>query len=158
MAVVGMADVEAVTTGDYHTCAMKSDGTAWCWGWNAAGNLGNGTTEDSSVPVQVSGVTDAEEIGAGNLFSCCRLGDGTAWCWGFNYEGALGDGTTEDRHTPVPVIGLDDVVQLSVGGMGHSACALVGDGTAWCWGDNVFSQLGDGTTTNSATPVQVLSP
>jgi alpha-tubulin suppressor-like RCC1 family protein len=132
-------------------CALRADGTVWCWGQNDSGQLGNGSTTDSLVPVQVSGISNAVAIAPG----CALLADGTVSCWGYNVDGEVGDGTNQPRTTPVPVQGLSNVTAITGEG---SHCALRTDGTVWCWGNNFNGQLGNGSAgagTNSWTPVQV---
>lgn len=144
--------VAQVTVGDLFTCAIKVDHTLWCWGNNVSGQLGDGLTDDSLVPVQITAVgSDVAEVSAGDLFTCARKGDGTLWCWGSGY---LGDGTVGQRSTPGQVTALGNTVaQVSTGSA--AACARKADGTLWCWGDNEFGIVGDGTTVERTTPVQV---
>ncbi len=125
-----------------HTCAAKNDGTAWCWGLNSSGQLGDGTTEDKHTPVQVATIDDVALVSSGGTHTCAAKNDGTVWCWGLNSSGQLGDGTTEDKHTPVQVATNDNVASISSGGA-HT-CAVKNDGTAWCWGSNYHGQLGNG--------------
>ena len=117
--------VEGVSAGVYHTCAWTTDGTAWCWGDNTAGQLGGGTTTTQSSPVQVLAgdgkpLTGVIRMSTGYEHSCAVSADGAAWCWGDNGAGQLGDATTTDRLGAVPV---------TVRG----GAALTSDGTAWCW-------------------------
>jgi len=166
---VGMlSGAVGIGAGSKHTCVVKTDGTVWCWGLNDRGQLGDGTNDDHSVPVQVKGsggtgtLTTVTEITAGLQHSCAVKTDGTAWCWGLNDKGQLGDNTTTDSSTPVQVKGpggtgtLTTVTEITAG-LQHS-CAVKTDGTAWCWGLNNKGQLGDNTTTDSSTPVQVKGP
>ena len=148
-------DWATVTAGGDHTCAEKTGGTVWCWGDNGNGELGNGTTTNSPVPVQVSGhATDWATVTAGQDYTCAEKTGGTVWCWGVNSSGQLGDGTTTDRPVPVQVSGHATDWATVTANWAHT-CAIKTDHTMWCWGDNGFGQLGDGTTTNSPVPVQV---
>ena len=149
------ADWATVTAGGDHTCAEKTGGTVWCWGDNGNGELGDGTTTNSPVPVQVSGhATDWATVTAGQGYTCAEKAGGTVWCWGVNSSGQLGDGTTTDSPVPVQVSGHAADWATVTTNWAHT-CAIKTDHTMWCWGDNGFGQLGDGTTTNSAVPVQV---
>jgi alpha-tubulin suppressor-like RCC1 family protein len=149
------SDVASVAAGGDHTCAVKTDGSAWCWGANANGQIGDGTDDNAPGPVAVSGLpslTTAFALGADH--TCALEDDGSVWCWGRNDRGQLGDGTTDESSTPVEVSGLPaGVVGVAAGGL-HS-CAIDGDGGVWCWGANEHGQLGDGSTDDSPTPVQV---
>jgi len=151
--VSGLMEVTDISGGGRHTTALKADGTVWAWGWNGFGQLGDGTTIDSTTPVQVSGLTDVIAIAAGTYNTLALKTDGTVWAWGWNEYGQLGDGTTIDSPTPVQVNGLTDVTAIAASGF-HSI-ALKADGTVWAWGDNRSGQLGDGTTDGSTTPVQI---
>ena len=163
--------VTNITSGDDHMCAVLSDGTAACWGNNMMGQLGNGTTTESTTPVAVTGGAltgkTVTNITAGGDHTCAVTSDGTAACWGNNMMGQLGNGTTTNSNTPVAVTGGalagEIVTNITAGGsiefstfarLNHS-CALKFDGTVACWGANQFGQLGNDTTTNSSTPVAV---
>ncbi|MFN5343768.1 MAG: RCC1 domain-containing protein, partial [Roseiflexaceae bacterium] len=94
-----------ISGGSTHTCALNSAGTAYCWGLNDYGNLGDGTTTNNNAPIAVSmpaGVTFTS-ITAGVAHTCAITSTGTAYCWGYNVSGQLGDGTTTNRTTPVVV-------------------------------------------------------
>jgi len=160
-----LTDVIAISAGENHSLALKNDGTAWSWGYNNYGQLGDGTTTQRTSPVQVKGLnnsgflTDVTDISAGGSHSLALKNDNTVWAWGYNYSGQLGDGTTTQRTTPVQVKGLNnsgfltDITAINAGG-GHSL-ALKNDGTVWAWGANGYGQLGDGNYTQRTSPVQV---
>ncbi len=141
-----MVDIAA---GTLHSCAVFDDGTAWCWGFNGSGLLGDGTTINSLAPVQVADLTGASAIDASFGHSCAVKTDGTVVCWGENSEGQLGDGSVTDRREPVNVSGLTGAIDVCTGDA-HS-CALKSDGTVACWGDNDYYQLGDGTSVDHRT-------
>jgi alpha-tubulin suppressor-like RCC1 family protein len=147
--------VAEVALGERHTCARKTDGTLWCWGYNIFGQLGDGSTTNRSSPVQVTALgTTVAEVALRGLHSCARKTDDSLWCWGYNIYGQLGDGTTTDRSTPVAVTTLGATVAEVALGSRHT-CARRTDATLWCWGRNAYGELGDGTTTNRSTPVEV---
>jgi alpha-tubulin suppressor-like RCC1 family protein len=156
--VVGLASgVSTITLGGHHTCALAGGGVK-CWGFNPQGQLGDGTTNDHPTPVDVPGLTSGVvAVAAGGHFTCAIVGGGGVKCWGDNSNGQLGDGTISERHTPVSVTGLGGVSSLAASGHhlgGFFVCAIVGGG-AKCWGDNGHGQLGNGTTTESHSPVAV---
>ena len=154
-AQVGTAtDWTTISAGAYTTtCAVRGDGTAWCWGDNDFSALGDGSTTGSSVPVRVGTATNWTTISTDGYHTCGVRSDGTAWCWGMNEYGELGDGTIIDSGVPVRVGTATDWTSISVGY--YDACGVRGDGTAWCWGNNYYGQLGDGTTIDSDVPAQV---
>ena len=97
---VPLANVIRVAAGRDHTCATPVDGSARCWGANAAGHLGDGTTGMKLVPTAVLSLSGAAQITAGAAHSCARLSSGALQCWGSNSAGELGDGTVSPRSTP----------------------------------------------------------
>lgn len=101
--VIGLTNAVAVTAGDAHTCALKSDNTVWCWGSNMNGQLGDGTSTGRLTPVQVVGITDAKTVVATSSYNCVLRQDASVWCWGANGYGNLGDGTTFPRSVPTKV-------------------------------------------------------
>jgi alpha-tubulin suppressor-like RCC1 family protein len=155
--VTGLSSgVAAVAAGTAHTCAVTAGGGARCWGWNLYGQLGDGTTTDRAAPVGVSGLySGVTAVAANHSHTCAVTTSGGVKCWGRNNYGQLGDGTTTDRRTPVNVTGLSSGVAAVATGGSHT-CALTTNGGVKCWGFNMFGQLGDGTTTNRATPVDVI--
>ncbi|PKZ65304.1 serine/threonine protein kinase [Gordonia terrae] len=132
------------------TCSIR-DGTAYCWGDNTAGQLGDGTTEARQTPTRVVDLSDVTAISTGGPNSCA-IAAGLAYCWGNNDYGQLGDGTTDARLTPTRVAGLADVTAISTA---NWATCAISAGAAYCWGTNDFDQLGDGSTANQYRPVRV---
>jgi alpha-tubulin suppressor-like RCC1 family protein len=158
VSVSGLASgVSAIATGGSHTCAVTTSGGVKCWGYNSFGQLGNGTTTDRSTPANVSGLASGvSAITAGGSHTCALTASGGVKCWGNNGDGELGDGTTTERHTPVDVLGLTSAVSaIAASDNGWHTCALTVSAGVKCWGDNEHGQLGDGTTTNRSTPVDV---
>src|ERR1041384_3913153 len=166
----------AIAGGGSHTIALKTDGTVWTWGRNSFGELGDGTSSDqpNPTPRQVIGLpTDVVGIAAGGIHSLALMSDGAVWAWGANGSAELGDGTTTSRPIPVQVVGITNVVAIAAGGnwwqddrsyccppsvytrVGGFTVALKADGTVWTWGDNQLGELGNGTTSDRATPGQV---
>jgi alpha-tubulin suppressor-like RCC1 family protein len=147
--------VAAISSGNAHTCALLTGGTVKCWGYNAYGALGDGTTTTRLAPVDVVGLgSDVIEVSTEGDHTCAiTTGDGTQ-CWGRNDYGQLGDGTRIDRHTPVAVVALSSgIASISAGGF-HT-CALTTGGGVLCWGRNEWGAVGDGTTDGASEPVGV---
>lgn len=152
-AVVGLASgVLAISAGFNHTCALTDSGRVLCWGANDSGQIGNGTTDNASVPVLVANLPATVGISAGGYHACAVTGSGAAFCWGNNYSGQIGNGTYTNALSPVPVSGLASGVAAITGGYLHT-CALMTNGSSMCWGWNGFGQFADGTKTSSPTPV-----
>jgi alpha-tubulin suppressor-like RCC1 family protein len=152
----GFTDWCQVSAGRYHTAAIRTNGTAWSWGHNGQGRLGDGTTVDKCSPVSVvGGFTDWCQISASNDHTVAVRANGTAWAWGPGNSGMLGDGTTVSKSSPVSVIGgFTDWCQVS-GGNAFSLGVRT-NGTLWAWGQGANGVLGDGTTVAKSSPVSVI--
>ncbi|GAB2721942.1 hypothetical protein GCM10027038_20660 [Arthrobacter bambusae] len=155
---LGLTGVKSIASSGTTAYAIKSDGTVWAWGNNDHGQLGNGTTANSNIPVEVTGLTGATAITAKDSIAYALLQDGTIRAWGWNLNGQLGDGTTTDSSIPVRVGGITGATAITTTGdgiHGFTAYALLQDGTVRAWGYNGNGELGNGTATNSSVPVQV---
>jgi alpha-tubulin suppressor-like RCC1 family protein len=151
--VLAGAAVTALAAGGHHTCAVLEDGGIQCWGGNEVGQLGDGTTTDSRVPVLVHGLPPALDVRAGASHTCARLRNKTVACWGGNAAHQLANGMLASSSKPAPVTGLVGVQELALAG--DSACARLADGAVRCWGGNAWGQLGDGTTSAHDVPMPI---
>jgi alpha-tubulin suppressor-like RCC1 family protein len=154
--VGGFADWCQVSAGTCHSLGVRQNGTAWAWGGNGQGRLGNNTTTGGSSPVSVvGGFTDWCQVSAGDAHSLGVRTGGTAWAWGNNLQGRLGDNTLVSKSSPVSVVGgFCDWCQISAG-CRHSLGVRTG-GTAWAWGSNSYGLLGDNTAVSKSSPVSVV--
>lgn len=146
-------DRNSVSAGSVHSCARSNSGQVKCWGQNGYGQLGDGSNNNSNIPVSVSGISDAVSVAAGTVNSCARLASGQVKCWGYGTSGELGDGNSVTSATPVLVSGLANALSVS-NGNGYS-CAVLSSGQVKCWGRNSMNQLGNSTYVDSSTPVLV---
>jgi len=136
------------------TCGTTTGDVAYCWGGNALGQIGDGTTIDRLTPVPVAGGLRFRHVRAGLKHTCGLTTDDRAYCWGFNFSGQLGDGTQSPSFTPVAVAGglLFGVVRVGW----DFSCGVTTGNLAYCWGLNGGGTLGDGTTSDRLTPVPVV--
>ena len=157
--IKGITNATTIAFGEYempHGCAVLTGGTVKCWGDGSYGQLGNGTRNSSAVAVAVTGINSATAVTVGALHSCALLADGAVRCWGLNYGGLLGDGTDARYSTvPVAVAGISTAIAVAAQGEGHT-CAVLASGAVQCWGTNYDGELGNGTRTDSNTPVTVV--
>src|SRR6266566_1666561 len=150
---------QTIAAGIWHTCGLTTRGTAYCWGDNSVGQLGDGSSRGSSTPVAVSGglsfsslATNGTPPSAGpppdfvNDHTCGLTSSGAAYCWGDNSAGQLGNGSTTGSSTPVAVSGGLSFTALAAGGI-HT-CGLTSAGAAYCWGLSVGAS-------NSTVPAPV---
>jgi len=155
--------IKAISVSGNSTCAIASDDNAYCWGSNANGRLGNGSTVNSSVPVAVntSGVLSGKTIKAisvGSSSACVIASDDKAYCWGYNDYGSLGNNTLVSSSVPVAVntsgvLSGKTIKSIVTGSM--SACVIASDDKAYCWGFNEYGKLGNNSTATSSVPVAV---
>lgn len=128
-----------VTAGGWFSCVLLEGGTVECWGRNNTGQLGDASTTDSLLPVEVVGLPGpVAAIDAGYMTVCAVLESGRVMCWGLNHNGTLGDGSDDDTSVPVEVTGIVDAIDVGVGR--YHACAQTGTGELWCWGSNIYYQ------------------
>ena len=154
--VPGLAGATAIGAGQQHVCAALGNGELWCWGDNTSGQLGNGSVVNAISPVQVTSGLTFESVGGGTAHTCAVTDLGEVWCMGDNASGQLGDGSApNDSSNAVQVTGLGTGAAVAVGVGDDHTCAAMFDGTVWCWGDNTYGQLGDGSTTPTDVAVQV---
>jgi alpha-tubulin suppressor-like RCC1 family protein len=142
---------ERIVAGWSHTCGITADEVAYCWGLSRDGQLGDGSHLDRLAPRQIT--TGVSDLAAGSSHTCA-IASGRALCWGDNRFGQLGDGTTEAHSLPEPVVDLPATPISIVAGAAHT-CALFPDGSARCWGQDVYGQLGDEGGVNALTSVPV---
>lgn len=148
--------VASLSVGAHHTCAVTIGGAVKCWGSNGNGELGNGSKVASPTPVDVVGQgSGVASVSAGYSHTCAVTTGGAVKCWGWNLNGQLGDGGTTGSRVPVDVVGLSSGVASVSAGTGYT-CALSSVGGVTCWGLNGLGQLGNGTTSSSSTPVDVV--
>ncbi|MGE3857126.1 MAG: hypothetical protein AB7G21_09245 [Dehalococcoidia bacterium] len=153
------AGATALAVGSTHGCAIMADTSVRCWGANESGQLGDGTTTASTDGVAVPGLAGVTSLAVGTAFSCARTSAGAALCWGANANGELGRGSFTASETSVAVVsGLaSGVTSLAAANSQNHACALQ-SGTVKCWGAGNNNRLGNGSSSNAATPVTLSLP
>jgi alpha-tubulin suppressor-like RCC1 family protein len=155
-AVAGGRHFRLVHPGQFHTCGLTPFDEAFCWGFNSDGQLGNNTRTASLVPVRVqAGTVRFRNVFAAGRYSCGATTGFVGKCWGRNDDGQLGDGTTIRRLKPTTVAGGLTFRQVSVGLKAPTSCGLTTDDLAYCWGNNQFGDIGDGTLNYESHPVPV---
>ena len=154
--VGGFTNWTQISAGYFHTAAIRTNGQAWVWGRNSAGQLGTNNTTNFSSPVSVvGGFTNWLQISAGAYHTVGLRTNGQLWSWGSNTWGQLGTGNYTGFSSPVSVVGgFTDWAQVSAGN-NHTA-AVRANGQAWCWGINNYGQLGDNTFDGRTSPRSVV--
>ncbi len=149
---VGGIDTWAqISAGENFTCARKTNGTVWCWGWNFYGQVGDGTTTDRWTPAEVGSSPDWVSVDAGENHVCGLLNNHTLWCWGSNQYSQIGTGSINYfEQSPVQLVKS----WKSVSAGGYHTCAIKTDSSLWCWGDNENGQLGIGNTVGKSVPAK----
>jgi alpha-tubulin suppressor-like RCC1 family protein len=147
-----------IAAGLFHSCAVATTGRLSCWGDNRGGQLGNGTTNRSAVPVAAGADADWDSVTAGGFFTCgLKKGSGKRFCWGNNGIGQLGNGGINDSTRPLSA-GDDGWAQLSAGAT--HGCGVKTDGTLLCWGDDSQGQIASpnagGSNARSLLPREVI--
>ena len=151
-----------LTAGNQTTCGLSSTRTAYCWGWNSSGQIGDGTqnTDDKNndrfTPTPVVGGHLYIALSAGDSHACGLTTQRLTYCWGSGSSGELGDGMRTNRLTPTAVQTTLRFEAVTTGG--GFTCALSDAGDAYCWGKNGYGSLGDGTLERRLTPVRVRLP
>ncbi|RYZ60225.1 MAG: hypothetical protein EOP07_01500 [Proteobacteria bacterium] len=147
-----VVDIEA---GSHHACAKTLSNQVYCWGYNAFGQVGNGSTTNRPSPTLISNLSDISDIGLGSNHSCAVNSTGSTFCWGLNTGSQLGDGSTSNRFAPVEITSAAGSVQIDGGD--DFTCSRLNSGTMMCWGKNGFGQLGRGNNTDASTAAAVVN-
>jgi alpha-tubulin suppressor-like RCC1 family protein len=149
--------ISQVSAGTLHTCAIKQDGSLWCWGNNEYDQVGdpvNTKIWESDTPIQIM-KSGALQVSSGGFHTCVVKQDNSLWCWGSNIYGQLGIASLTNKSSEQPVQVATGVLQVSAGKW-HT-CAVKTDNSLWCWGNNSFGQLGTGDLINRYSPTQIMT-
>jgi alpha-tubulin suppressor-like RCC1 family protein len=160
--VPGLTNITQISAGWFHILARKADGTAWAWGDNSHGELGDGSTNNAFSPVRVLNVSNIVAVSGGDSHSSALAADGTIWKFGKNDVGELGNGTADTNANPFPSKILTDkfgnvfsnVVMMAA--RDYHNIAVKADNSVWMWGANDQGQCGDGTQNDALRPVPVV--
>ena len=142
-----------VSAGENYSLAIDEEGNLWAWGDNSGGQLGDGTKETRTSPIQIKSGTKFKEISAGENYSLAIDEEGNLWTWGNNTYGQLGDGTTVEKLSPIQIKEGTKFKEISAGR--YHGLAIDEEGNLWAWGRNGSGQLGDGTKVERLNPIQI---
>ncbi|MBI4317445.1 MAG: RCC1 repeat-containing protein [Chloroflexi bacterium] len=153
--VTGLTSATQLDTYNNGGCAVRSDNTVWCWGYNVYGQVGNAsTTSPITSPRRVTGLSSIASVSGGAFHNCARRdSDNTVWCWGKNESGQLGINNTVLKASAVQTTNASSIVEVTAGA--NHSCARASNGAIYCWGANAEGQLGDNTTVDQLTAIQV---
>ncbi|MFA7478660.1 MAG: hypothetical protein WC184_12360 [Acidimicrobiia bacterium] len=151
--VAGNHVFTSITTHSFHSCAIDTEGKAWCWGQGSNYRLGTGNETNQLVPTPVAGNHTFTNVTNAQFHSCAIDTEDKAWCWGYNGTGQLGNGNTATQSVPTPVAGNRSYTTISAGST--TVCALDTNGKAWCWGANTSGEAGVGDTSPRYIPTAV---
>ncbi|MFM7062590.1 MAG: RCC1 domain-containing protein [Actinomycetes bacterium] len=147
-----LSNVANVSAGISSTCATVTDGSVYCWGNGANGQLGTGATTSSTSARKVAGISTATQVAVGAAHACALLSGGSVKCWGFGGSGQLGNSSTAQQTTPVSVTGVADATYID--SSHDSTCVVLAGSALKCWGSNFSGGLGDGSLVDRSSPVQ----
>jgi alpha-tubulin suppressor-like RCC1 family protein len=151
--VTGITNATAIAAGERGACAVLTTGSVKCWGEGENGQLGNGSAQNSPVPVTATGITNAVAVTSGAFHTCALLKTGHVDCWGENNDGQLGRGSPAGAGVPVAVADVTNATEISAGY--RHTCALLATGHVDCWGNNDFGELGADSPNAHDAPVTV---
>ncbi len=153
---VPLTEVSFIRGGENHTCALRTNGTVWCWGGNGEGRLGTGDYLGRLLATRIEIENTVQKISVGHAHTCALEENGQLLCWGRNFNGQLGDGTVQSRTTPGPTVWPSETPAITDVSAGEAhTCVVTGAGAAFCFGNNTHGRLGNGNTNQSTTPVAV---
>jgi alpha-tubulin suppressor-like RCC1 family protein len=155
VAVAQGSSFQWVSAGDGHSCGLAPAGVGYCWGRNDYGQLGDRTTTPRLVPTPVAGGLHFSALLASASFTCAVTTGNQLYCWGRGTEGQLGNGSIQTQVTP-QAVSVDTLTPSGITVGGQGACFITLNQLAYCWGANSLGQLGNGRTTPSSVPVQVV--